>query len=120
MTGIPINNGRYQDARAQASDAHLRVWGQRDDSAGNAYLWIQNMAHTWRAVVDGQNIPALPGKVILPDMAAGSYQVQWWDTYAAGGKVTKTETVTAGSDGLLVLTLPAPLASDLAVKINRQ
>lgn len=117
MDGIPLNNGRYRDAQAQASDARLRAWGQRDDSAGRALLWIQNRIHTWQVVISGQAIPPLTGEVTLPGFPAGSYRVEWWDTYATTNQVIKTEQVkTIG--GNLTLTLPAPLTSDIAAKIT--
>jgi hypothetical protein len=71
MQGIPINNGHYQDALAQTSHPNLRAWGQRDDQAGSAHLWIQNTEHTWRQVVDVIDITPIQGAVILDWVPAG-------------------------------------------------
>jgi hypothetical protein len=117
MNGIPINNGKYRDAQAQSSDGQLRAWGQRDDTNGRAHLWIQNVGHTWRAVVDGASIPARTGTITLANMPAAQYRVEWWDTSKTSSPVFKTETLTC--NGTLTLTLPAALQTDVAVRIER-
>jgi hypothetical protein len=117
MEGIPINNGLYVDAGAQTSNASLRAWGQRDDTNGRMHLWVQNTQHTWKRVVYGPGVPAVTGVITLPNMASGTYQVTWWDTYRVANPAYLTQTLT--SSGKLVLTLPAALATDVAVKIQR-
>lgn len=116
---IPLNNGQYRDARAQVSDPVLRAWGQRDDLAGRAHLWIQNRQHTWRAAVAGTQIKPVQGQVLLPDMAPGMYAVEWWDTYAAENPVIKTEIISSNG-GMLILSLPTALTGDIAVKVTRK
>ncbi len=118
MDGIPINNGSYRDVGATTSDANLRAWGQRDDSNGRMHLWIQNRLHTWTRVVNGPAIPAISGSVTIPNVPEGAYQVEWWDTYKTSGAVFLTQQVSA-SGGSLVLNLPSPLVSDVALKIQR-
>ncbi len=116
MDGIPINNGRYADARAITSHPSLRAWGQADRIAQRAHLWVSHRQHTWRNVVDGVPIAPISGTVTLPDMAPGLYRVQWWDTYS--GTVTLTQTVlSAGTN--LTLSLPAPLTRDVALQLER-
>jgi len=115
MDGVPLSNGQYEDARAQVSSPELRAWGQKDLEGGEAHLWIQNRHHTWRNVVDGVGVPGVSGQITIPEMRPGPYEVEWWDTYT--GAATRTEVVEAGPDGL-VLDLPAPLASDVAVKVS--
>ena len=107
------------DARAQTSDPNLRAWGQRDDKAGRAHLWVQNRQHTWRAAVDGARIAPISGQIMLPEMPPATYRVEWWDTYADTDALIKTESITSNG-GMLILTLPAPLTKDIAVKITRQ
>jgi len=119
MEDIPLNNGQYSDARAQSSDPNLRAWGQRDDQAGRAHLWIQNRGHTWRAAVNDDSPAPISGSVMLPEIPPGTYRLEWWDTYADEEPVIKTETV-ASNGGMLILTLPQPLVKDIAVKITRQ
>ncbi len=116
MAGIPLTNGRYQDIRALVSDPRLRAWGQRDDAAGRAHLWIQNKAHTWQAAVKGTPIPAAGGTINLPGFPAGTYTIEWWGTYQTQNQVFKTENVTV-TNGSLTLTLPEAILTDLAVKI---
>jgi uncharacterized repeat protein (TIGR01451 family) len=115
MDGIPLNNGCYQDAGAVVFHPDLRVWGQKDTVHGRAHLWIQNRNHTWRTVVDGVTVTELSGRIIVPGVAAGLYQVEWWNTYT--GAIMETELVGASPQGL-VLGLPAPLSDDVAVKVS--
>jgi hypothetical protein len=118
MEGIPLSNGLYRDAGALTSQANLRAWGQRDDTNGRVHLWIQNTQHTWKRVVSGPAISPVSGTITLPTMRAGTYQVTWWNTYAVANPVMRTEKVTT-SGSSLILTLPQPLADDVAVKVER-
>jgi hypothetical protein len=118
MAGIPLSNGHYQDAAAATSQPDLRAWGQRDDVNGRMHLWIQNIQHTWKRVVSGSSIPPLSGTVTLSHVPAGTYQVTWWDTYRVEQPIIRTEQITSAG-GTLQLTLPQPLASDIAVKLER-
>ncbi len=118
MEGIPLNNGFYQDAKAQTSEANLRAWGQRDDVNGRMHLWVQNTQHTWKRVVSGAAIAPVSGTVTLPNVSAGAYQVTWWNTYSLDNPVIRTEQV-AASGGSLTLKLPQPLADDIAIKVQR-
>lgn len=118
LADIPLNNGHYVRAEVETSNPNLRAWGQRDDSNGNMHLWIQNSQHTWKRIVDGQSIPAVNGQVSIVAVPDGTYQIEWWDTYASSNPIVLTETVDA-SGGTLALDLHSPLSSDIAVKINR-
>lgn len=114
MAGVPLTNGRYVDAAAASSPA-LRVIGQRDPVAGRAHLWIDNSAHTWRAVVDGAAIMPVSGTVAVglgyPDAAVTA---TWWNT--ATGQPDRTEALIADSAGLVTLTVAA-LSTDAAVHL---
>lgn len=116
MAGIPFANGRYENVAAIASHPDLRVFGQKDLQAGNAYVWIDNRRHTWRAVVDGGAIPAVSGTVSIamgrPD---ASYTVTWYNTET--GYLSRTETLPANAAGTLVLTV-SNLRTDTAAKIT--
>jgi uncharacterized repeat protein (TIGR01451 family) len=114
MEGIPLTNGNYRDAEPLVSQPDLRVWGQKDTVHGRAHLWIQNRDHTWRNVVDGVSVPQLTGQVTITDMPLGLYLVEWWNTYS--GAIIETAYIETGS-GNLVLDLPVPLDSDVAVKV---
>jgi hypothetical protein len=117
MEGIPLNNGHYHDAGAVVSNGQLRAWGQRDDVNGRMHLWIQNTQHTWKRVVNGPGVTAVSGTVTIPNVAAGSYRVEWWNTYSVSNPVFLTQTLS--SNGSLVLSLPAALSNDVAVKISK-
>ena len=71
MAGIPLTNGRYQDAGAVVSDARLRAWGQIDPVSRWGHLWIANRLHTWRNVVNATPIPPLGGTVRVPWLTSG-------------------------------------------------
>lgn len=117
MADVPLNSGAYRDANAVSDNSNLRVWGQRDDKAGRAQLWIQNRLHTWDRVVSGETIEPARGTIQLANMSPGMYRVEWWDTYRPRDAITKVEKIQV--QDTLTLNLPAPLANDIAVKIER-
>jgi hypothetical protein len=117
MEGIPLSNGHYQDSQAQTSNPQLKAVGQRDDVNGRMHLWVENTQHTWRNVVYGVAVTPVSGTITIPNVAAGSCHVEWWNTYATTNPVFLTQTVP--SNGSLVLTLPAALSDDVAIKINK-
>ena len=97
MSSIPFTNGHYQDIAATVSTG-LRVMGQRDLSAHQAYLWIDNPQDTWRAVVNGTTIPAASGTVTFNlQLPNAGYTATWYSTQS--GTPTGTQTVTADSNG---------------------
>ncbi len=118
MAGIPLTNGRYEDAVTVASSPDLRVLGQKDMAGGQAHLWIDNRRHTWRAVVDGVAIPPVGGEVtVAMGRPNARYRAEWYDT--ATGLPVSTEIIVADSRGLVTLALEN-LGSDIAVKLQRQ
>lgn len=119
---IPLNNGRYTDAAAVSSDTNLRIWGQKDTTAGNAHVWIANKNHTWKNVVDGVNIVPVSGTVHVAGFTPGqSYIIEWWDTYQTNPatQIVSTQTILARSDGSIVLNVNG-ITTDTAVKIKKQ
>ncbi|MEJ2749455.1 MAG: hypothetical protein P8183_16355, partial [Anaerolineae bacterium] len=120
VAGIPLNNGRYQDAAATSSNNAIRAWGQKDLVAGRAHLWLQNSHHTWRNVADGVSITAVSGTVTIDGFQPGAaYLAQWWDTNQPDPtqQITGTDLLIAQPNGSLVLTVNG-LAGDTAVKIS--
>ncbi|MFH1232171.1 MAG: hypothetical protein V1709_11825, partial [Planctomycetota bacterium] len=139
MSGIPLNNGKYEDAKARVTvsspalepnqdpKAVLRAWGQKDLANNRAHLWIDNIPYNWKRVVDantpGSGItlpPPVSGTVTIPGFAEGNYTVEWWDT--STGEIVQPQGYTQSyesRDGNIVLTIPEsnPLVSDVAVKI---
>ena len=115
VKGIPINNGNYKDAQGIATDARLRVIGQKDPVNGRAHLWLDNSAHTWKNVVDNAGITPITSRVTITNMPAGTYAVTWFDTYSGA---TTTTTINSSVQGL---TLPvSQLSTDIAVKIEKK
>ena len=115
MADVPFTNGRYEDVAATASHPDLRVLGQKDMQAGNAYVWIDNRRHTWRNVVDSRPIPAASGTVsIAMAKPNASFTVTWYDTET--GQPSHTETLSADAAGTLILTV-SNLKTDTAAKI---
>ena len=120
VESIPLNNGHFQDAKAQVSDEGLRAVGQKDLHNHQAHLWIQNKAHTWKNVIGSANIPPRSGTVTIPGFRPNqSYQIQWWDTYATNPdlQITGTETITSNAAGALVLPI-TNLTQDIALKVT--
>ncbi|MCK4901559.1 MAG: hypothetical protein KAS38_22440, partial [Anaerolineales bacterium] len=116
---IPLNNGHYQDSNTIVSNSDLRAWGQIDLVNQNAHLWIQNIHHTWRDVVDGMEIPTISGTVTLSGFEAGeAYLVEWWDTYPSNQSrpILRVEHLIPSGDGSLTLQVNN-LVDDTAVKI---
>jgi hypothetical protein len=117
MAGIPLTNGNYLELLAQSSSALLKVTGQRDDVHGQMHLWVQNTQHNWKQVVNGPAITPVNGAITIPNVASGTYRVEWWNTYVTSNPIFLTQTIT--SNGSLVLTLPAALTNDVAIKITK-
>ena len=79
-------------------------------------LWAHNRESTWRTEFDGKQPRGLRGlRLVVPLAAGGTWQAQYWDTFA--GKVVREDTV-RGLDGALTLALP-DLARDVAVRLER-
>ncbi len=78
-------------------------------------LWIQNKASDWFALVEQTPIEPLAGVALtVAGIPPGPCTVEWWDTTT--GKITATEKLKAGRDGL-ALKLPV-VASDVAAKVR--
>jgi hypothetical protein len=115
MAGLPFTNGRYQDLAATVSNTRLRVLGQRDLAARQAYLWIDNRQNTWRTVVDGAKPLAVSGTVqIQLQQPNAIYVVTWYDTHT--GAATRTENLTANGSGSVTLTV-SNLQTDVAARL---
>ncbi len=90
----------------------LAASGMRTD--GVAFVWLHNRRNTWRQnwVGDIESIAPTQVSVAYP---AGTYALEWWNTW--DGKILRTDTVTA-TDKLVLR--PGELATDVAVKIIPQ
>jgi hypothetical protein len=96
-----------------SDNENIVILGLRDEN--EAYLWLKNKDYTWYNVIaQGQTVQSQSGTITIPNLDAGTYNVEWWNTYT--GQVIRRETAVARSD--LVLTLPQSLETDIAVKIK--
>ena len=102
----------------QRNDPGLQAWALIAEPAVAhapvAILWVKNERYNWYNHNQDEPLRTIPATVLyLEDLADGSYELQWWDTYA--GKVTSTTKVTA-KDGRLRVPVPS-LSKDLAAKV---
>ncbi len=118
---IPLNNGLYQEAVAQASNPQLRVVGQKDTQNNRAHLWVQNTAHTWRNVLNNPDAAwGLGGVLRLDGFAPGAtLPVTWYLFNSHGELAVSRSTVMVNGEGGLSLSLPDdPAVTDAGVKIG--
>lgn len=115
MNGIPLANTRYVDAGATSTETRLRIIGQKDVPAGQAFLWLDNREHTWKRVVDG--LPATPINAEVQVAMArphAAYRAVWYNT--TNGLAFRTNTVTADATGNFTLGI-TDLRTDMAVQL---
>ena len=124
MAGIPINSGGFVDLEASVTNPGLRVLGQKDLTSQQAFLWIDNRAHTWRQVVSLANITPVSGSIqiggFLPNT---SLNIEWWNT--CSGELPSSCTVGVSSSGTIQVDSNGNinleienLVRDVAVKIG--
>ena len=113
---IPLLTGRYVDAQATSSNSQVRVWGQKDTSARQAHLWVANVNHNWRNVVNGSTITPQSASVTIGGFSPNTqFSVDWWNTYS--GVISSTTQVTSSGAGVITLQIQN-LATDTALKIR--
>jgi hypothetical protein len=118
LSDLALNKGGYTDWNGTASHPALRVVGQKNVRAGAMHLWIKNSRHTWKNVAEGRPIEPVSGEVRVPGFRPGAaYEVEWWDTYAAGKPVINLQNVEADASGHVTLVVDA-LQKDVAVKVR--
>ncbi len=116
VNNIPINNGNYQDVQAEVSDVNIRVVGQKDIINNNAFLWVQNINHNWRNVVDNINISPVSGNIIISGFAHDSdYLLEYWNLYGNG--LVSTQSINSDYNGILSVNINN-LTDDIGIKIG--
>lgn len=99
----------YQEVERSAP---LNLYGLHNGRM--AILWAQNTEHNWKNLFDKKRIhPAPPTRLVCSALPAGSYIVEWWDTWKGG--MTRKEPVSSTADGI-TLVLPE-LETDVAARI---
>jgi len=99
----------------EVSDDNLRAMALTSND--EAYVWIQNSQHTWyRVAVLGLTPQVISGATLtIPNIDAGTYRVDWWDTY--NGTVVATAPISVEESAALTVAIP-PLQTDIACKIQ--
>ena len=115
LRGTTFPGPGWRPFRSKAGSPVLVV-GMRTKDA--AILWVQHRDNGWVRRVVEQKRPVLLQSVVvdLPNLIAGTYRVEWWDTYA-GQVITHTDT--AVRDGVLSVRVPEGLP-DVACKVARR
>jgi hypothetical protein len=117
LSTLDLNHGGYVDWGGSTSTPTLRTVGQKHVKAGRMHLWIQNIGHTWKAVVDGRPIAPVSGSIRVPGFEPQSdYDVDWWNTW--DDSEPARQQVKSDTAGVIVLDLEA-LAKDVAVTVRR-
>ncbi|MEZ5317455.1 MAG: DUF5060 domain-containing protein [Vicinamibacterales bacterium] len=127
LADIPLNRGGYADWGGTVSTDGVRVVGQKNTATGRAHLWIQNRRHTWRASVAGAapapvsaaiDVPApVSAAIDVPGFAPdAAVRVEWWDTWAPGGRVTGESRLRTDARGTLRIDVEA-IQADVALKV---
>jgi hypothetical protein len=124
MADVPINSGDFVDLQPTVTNPSLRVLGQKDLTYQRAILWIDNRAHTWRQVVNGETIAPISGTIQIGGFRPNTVlNVEWWNTCSGElpstctvGVLSRT-TVLVDAIGNIVLNVEN-LVRDEAVKIG--
>jgi len=114
VKGVPWTTAGFRPVQAKASSPQLRVMGLQ--GKGLVLLWLQNRRHTWWNVVEKLPIPPVDATVALSALPAGTWRIEWWDTWS--GTITR-ETEAQVAEGTLTLAVDA-LERDVAVKLKKK
>jgi hypothetical protein len=126
MADIPLNKGGYVDIGVTLP-AITRVVGQQNNGgqhSNRAHLWIANLKHTWKNVIDGVDYGDLEGMVTLTGMKPETdFPVEWWDFNTRGELRIRNEILPSDASGQIRLDLSLPAinglpVTDTAVKIG--
>lgn len=113
-----LSTGEYGGTGLRTSDARLRALGLHAAAGDRVLAWVHHRDHSWAKVVREGLAPApVEGTVVAAGLGAGTWLVEWWDTQT-GRALARSEVEHPGGD--LALTLPAPLSTDIAVKVTRR
>jgi hypothetical protein len=117
---VEIGTDLTGDRNIAVSDVvgDLRAWGVQDIVSGRTLLWIDNSAHTWKAVVDDSAIAPASGALTIGGFKPGkTYAVQWWDPYM--NEVVRFDIISVDAlrtDESILLVIE-DLTEDVALKI---
>ncbi len=108
-----------------SSNNKLRALGLR--SGQDAYVWIQNIDHTWWNVINDTPPESQSGSITITGLKpACTYNIEWWDPWEqnSGKQIKARFQVKANASGEVGIELSdyqsGGLQSDVAVKILAQ
>ena len=110
---LSISGGRVTNYRSSRYPP-VRVLALTSDTTTLA--WLQDKNSTWKSVLD--KVPAATQtdlRLAIPEIPAGAYRVQWWNTYS--GEASPAALCTADAHGL-ALAVPT-FSRDTAAVIRR-
>jgi len=107
ITGIPLNNGSYVDIEAIATNPNHRVIGQKDTTNSRVHLWVQNIDHTWRNVVNGVGLSTpFSGSVTIAGFSPGiNLNITWYSFTTKGIPAIETSDLEVDESGRITLQL---------------
>jgi hypothetical protein len=115
LADVPWTTAGLKDVSATVSDSRVSTIGLKGRDC--AYLWLFNSDSAWATTgvrgVSPSNIR--DATIEIPELAPGTYHVEWWDT--RHGKILSQSNPSTQS-GTLRLSVPA-FSSDIACKIRR-
>jgi hypothetical protein len=112
MADVPLDSG-LEASGARVTGAEVRVVGLQGRDC--AYLWLFNPQATWWKQVVLKQTPSavVSARLKVPQLAAGTYRVVWWDTDRGTVLAEQEAKLETGS-----LTVAVPgFSDDLACKV---
>lgn len=100
-----------------APAARVRVIALVDRGGTRLLGWVQHRDATWVNLVAGRKAQPIAGGFTTPDLAAGAYVVEWWNTRTGVIAASRRRDHRGGP---MTLTWPTPLTDDVAVKVKRR
>jgi hypothetical protein len=100
-----------------AAPAEARVMALVNAGQGRLLAWVQHRDHTWRRVLESGRTPRpISGWLATPPLPSGRYAIEWWNTRT--GRIDSRASRTHGG-GAMQVSWPAPLGTDIALKVRR-
>lgn len=115
MADVPLDSG-LEATSARAAGGELRIVGLQGRDC--VYLWLFNPQATWWSQVAEKKTPGAiaSARLEVPQLAAGSYRVVWWDTERG---TARQEDRVEQEAGKLTVVVP-PFSRDVACRIVRE
>lgn len=115
MADVPLDSG-LEATSARVAGNDIRVIGLQGRDC--VYLWLFNPQATWWSQVVDKKTPGaiVSARLEVPQLAAGSYRVVWWDTERG---TARHEDRLKQEAGKLTIVVP-PFSRDVACRIVRE